>query len=274
VKPERDKVNRDAHRKYWWHYADKRPVLYAALAGLKRCLVTSIHSKHLLFSFQPTDRVFSHGMIVCPIESDAAFTVLQSRVHECWARLLSSTMKTDIRYSPSDCFGTFAFPQPDPRARIRALEDVGKRLYDVRAAYMAQTQQGLTQTYNRLKDPDCGDPVIGHLRELHLEMDRAVLTAYGWADLIDKPGVPPFTTPQTDSEKQTLAAFEDAVIDRLFALNAERAHAEALAGSSAAAAGKNAVNRGSGRAARKVSKGGKSEQSKQTALFGGGEDDD
>jgi ribosomal protein L12E/L44/L45/RPP1/RPP2 len=67
-------------------------------------------------------------------------------------------------------------------------------------------------------------------------MDRAVLTAYGWADLIDK--VPPFTTPESEADKQALAAFEDAVIDRLFTLNAERAAAEAIAGQGTAPAGK------------------------------------
>jgi hypothetical protein len=109
-----------------------------------------------------------------------------------------------------------------------ALENIGQRLYEARATYMVETRQGLTQTYNKLKDPECNDPEILHLRELHLEMDRAVLTAYGWTDLLAK--VPPFPTPHTEAEKRALAAFEDAVIDRLFALNAERAAAEALAG--------------------------------------------
>ena len=107
-----------------------------------------------------------------------------------------------------------------------ALENIGQRLYEARATYMVETRQGLTQTYNKLKDPECNDPEILHLRELHLEMDRAVLTAYGWTNLLAK--VPPFPTPHTEAEKRALAAFEDAVIDRLFALNAERAAAEAL----------------------------------------------
>lgn len=151
---------------------------------------------------------------------------------------MSSTLEERLRYAASDCFETFPFPHPDPRTKVPALEGIGRRLYDARAAYLVQTQPGLTQTYNRLKDSDCKDPEIVHLRELHLEMDRAALVAYGWADLIDKPGVPPFTTPQTDADKQALAAFEDAIIDRLFALNAERAAAEAIAGQGTAPAGK------------------------------------
>ena len=37
-------------------------------------------------------------------------SVLQSRVHEVWARFMASSMKDDLRYTPSDCFETFPFP--------------------------------------------------------------------------------------------------------------------------------------------------------------------
>ncbi len=221
VKPERDVVNRDAHKKFWWHFGDKRPGLYRAISTLPRCLVCAIVSKHLVFSFQPTDRVFSHKLCVFPLDAYTAFTVLQSRVHAPWAWLLSSTMKTDLNYAPSDCFGTFPFPQPDPRTVIDPVEAAGEALYDARARYMVATDQGLTKTYNRLKDPACTEPVVLELRTLHEMMDRAVLDAYGWTDL----KVPPFC-PRTASERAALEAFEDDVIDRLYLLNAERAQAE------------------------------------------------
>jgi hypothetical protein len=52
-------------------------------------------------------------------------------------------------------------------------------------------------------------------------MDREVLAAYGWPDL----QVPPFC-PKDASEQKALQTFGDAVIDRLFVLNAERAKEE------------------------------------------------
>jgi hypothetical protein len=155
----------------------------------------------------------------------SALATLQSRVHEAWAWLLSATMKSDLSYSASDCFETFPFPRPDPRTVIPALEDVGQRLYDTRAAYMIETQQGLTQTYNKLKDPACHDAPIVELRRLHEEMDRAVLDAYGWTDI----AVPPFC-PSNAAEQKALETFQDQVIDRLFVLNAQRAEEEKRAG--------------------------------------------
>lgn len=130
-------------------------------------------------------------------------------------------MKTDLNYSASDCFENFPFPQPDPRTVIPSLEGIGERLYEARAAYMVETQQGLTKTYNALKDPGCDDPRILELRQLHEAMDRAVLDAYGWSDV----AVPPFC-PTTEQDQAALQTFEDEVIDRLYVLNAERAAEE------------------------------------------------
>ena len=227
VKPDRDKVKREAHRKYWWHYGDKRPALYEAIRELPRCLVTARVSKHLMFSLQPTDRIFSEQLYVFPLPRYAHFALLQSRVHEPWAWLLSSTMReAGIRYGASDCFETFPFPDDKQIMEGSTVDQVGERLYETRAKYMVDTDQGLTKTYNALKDAEVTDPAIVALRDLHLDMDRAVLAAYGWDDI--EP--PPFTTPVTDTEKKVREAFEDEVIDRLFVLNAERAEKERLTG--------------------------------------------
>lgn len=223
VKPERGRVNREAHRKYWWQYGDKRPALYAAIAPLSRCLVTAIVSKHLIFSFQPTNRIFSHKLYVFPFDHFTPFSVLQSRIHNCWAWFLSSTMRNaGINYSASDCFETFPFPVPDPRTVIPELETLGEKLYEPRAKYMVDTDQGLTKTYNALKDPSVTDPRILELRALHEELDRTVLRAYGWSDL----PVPPFCIASA-ADGAALSAFEDEVIDRLFVLNEQRAQEEA-----------------------------------------------
>lgn len=222
AKPDRDKVARDTIREKWWLFADWRVGLHDALKGKKRCLVTSQVTKHLMFSFQPTDRVFSDKLYIFPFENFSAFGALQARPHIAWAWLLSSTMKADLSYTPTDCFENFPFPKPDPRAEVPKLEVLGARLYAARAEHMKARNQGLTSTYNELKDPACVDPEVVALRDLHVELDRAVLEAYGWSSI----AVPPYTTPETDEERARLEAFEDEILDKLFALNAERAALE------------------------------------------------
>ncbi len=227
VKPERDKNNRINYRERWWQFGELRPGLYAAIAPLERCLVTARVTKHLCFSFQPTDRIFSEATYVFALDLDSSFAVLQSRIHERWARLLSSSLEDRLRYAASDCFDTFPFPNPDPKAAIPTLENIGKRLYDTRATFMIDTSQGLTKTYNALKDPSIHDPRIEELRQLHIEMDHAVLAAYAehtgdktWLDI----EVPPYTDPQTPAEKSLHQTFEDEILDHLFALNEQRAN--------------------------------------------------
>ncbi len=244
VKPERDKNKRANYRDLWWQFAEYRPGLYASLTGLRRCLVTLFTAKHVTFSFVSTHQVFANSLYVFPLQGWCAFGVLQSRVHERWVLLLASTLEdraatSRTRYAATDCFETFPFPQHDPRLEISDVAAKGQALYETRAKYMVDTDQGLTKTYNALKDPACTDERILQLRHLHEEMDRAVLRAYpklegvgsdapevvGWSDI----EVPPFCI-ATDEDKAALQAFEDEVIDRLFVLNELRAKEEAAQG--------------------------------------------
>ena len=90
-------------------------------------------------------------------------------------------MKDDLRYTPSDCFETFPFP--DGWETSAALEAIGREYYEYRAQLMKETDKGLTKTYNRFHDPKEKSAEIRRLRELHGAMDRAVLAAYGWPDI-------------------------------------------------------------------------------------------
>jgi hypothetical protein len=224
VKPERDAQKDPFGQRYWWRFLRPRPEMYDAIGTLERCLVIPQQYPNCVrAAFQPTDRVLSQKLVVIPSSAASSFAVIQSRVHESWVQLFCGRMgaaNTPV-YSPSDCFETFPFPAPDPRTVLPALEGIGERLYAERAAYMVDTNQGLTQTYNKLKDPTCDEPRILALRALHEDMDRAVLEAYNWSGLT----VPPFcsTTPE---QERSLGQFQDAIIDRLFLLNAERASAE------------------------------------------------
>lgn len=227
VKPLRDAVRENVGKgghgkKYWWQFVDRCDPLYDALAGCSRCLVAANVSKHFVLSWQPTNTIFANSLCVFALDRDSAFALLQSRVHEPWARLHSSSLETRLRYTPTDCFDTFPFPDA---GRLTALDEPGRAFYEARAAYMKDENVGLTITYNRLKDSNVTDARMEHLRALTVAMDRAVLAAYSWDDL--EP--PAFTTPKTDEEHARVALFEDAVVDRLFALNAERAKTQGSA---------------------------------------------
>jgi hypothetical protein len=87
----------------------------------------------------------------------------------------TSTLETRINYAPSDVFLTLPRPQPTP-----GLDRLGQRLDSERRALMLGRSWGLTTAYNHVHDPAERDPDVQALRDLHAEIDYAVLAAYGW----------------------------------------------------------------------------------------------
>src|SRR5690606_32695508 len=99
--------------------------------------------------FVPKGQVFSEQLVIFPSDDGGHFGMLSSGFHWWWASTRASTMRTDIRYTPTDCFETF--PQPQLTA---AIEEAGRVLNEHRAAWMIENDEGLTKTYNRVHDPD------------------------------------------------------------------------------------------------------------------------
>lgn len=237
VKPERDQANRRQHRERWWRFGDWRPGLFGAIADKDRMLCVVFVSQHLGFAWIPTDRIVSHNVGVFACDKDQFFCVLQSRVHELFATQLSSGLEDRPGYRPSDGFEPFPFPSGWETAPL--LATAGKSYYDFRATLMVRNNEGLTKTYNRFHDPEEHDAAIVRLRELHTEMDRVVLDAYGWHDLA--PSCEFLLDYEIDEEdwgdkkKPYRYRWNDDVqaelLARLLELNAERTHAEARAGS-------------------------------------------
>jgi hypothetical protein len=176
VRPERGRASAEVRKCPWWLYFRSRPELYRAIQGLDRVLVCSQTSKYISFAFLPNGMIYTHKMLVFPSASYAFFSCLQCSPHQLWVGFQGSSMKDDPVYTPSDCFETFPFP--DGWETNAALEAIGRAYYEYRAQLMLDSNKGLTKTYNRFHDPKEKSPEIRRLRELHSEMDRAVLAAY------------------------------------------------------------------------------------------------
>ena len=236
VRPIRLKSKRDKYKRIWWQFAERAVELRKKIQSEKLKSVIAINcgaSPHAAFAFLPTGMIYSHTLAVAANDSVGLFSVLQSRVHEIWARFMSSSMKDDLRYTPSDCFETFAFP--DNYAANSEVGDVGGVYYQFRAEAMERKNEGLTKTYNRFHNDRRPSADIRKLRELHDQMDRAVLDAYGWSDV--RPVCEFFPEFEEDEEDESESRrprvkkyryrwpdeIHDEVLARLLALNQERA---------------------------------------------------
>jgi hypothetical protein len=229
----------------WWQFERLRIELFRAIESFDRVLVVARVGQHGSFAFLPTTMVYSEQLVVFSLSTNSSFCILQSRTHEIWARFFGSSMKDDLRYTPSDCFETFPFPENGETNR--ELESIGQEYYEFRAALMIRNNQGLTDTYNRFHDPDEDEPDILKLRELHTQMDTAILAAYGWTDIsttcefrLDYEDDEPDTQP-TEGKRQRKKpwryrwpeATHDEVLARLLELNQQRHEAEILGGKQA-----------------------------------------
>ncbi|WP_187264951.1 DNA methyltransferase [Homoserinibacter sp. GY 40078] len=164
---------------YWWLYERRAIGLYEATAHLERAVALTLVSKPVVPAMVPTGQVFTHGLVVFATSDFADLAFLSSTPHQTWAITYGSTLETRVRYTPSDVFETL--PRPANTQRMREL---GEQLDGDRREIMLRRQLGLTRLYNLVNSPDVrGDADVDHIRSLHVQIDEAVMEAYGCTDI-------------------------------------------------------------------------------------------
>ncbi len=254
VKPEREKVTRAARRERWWQYAERAAGLYSRLVGLQRCFMVTGTTKHLNFSASPTSRVFLQNVYVFTTDRWDLYAVVQSTLHELWARKYSGALETRLHYTPTDCYLNFPFPVGLWQTASKRLTTLGERYHEHRRALMKGLWLGLTDIYNLfhtrdltptevarvskkpLSEAEVGYQGILELRRLHSELDLAIRDAYGWSDLnLDHDFIEVETLPENDRVRYTISpTARKEVLKRLLAENHKRAALQAQAAEAAA----------------------------------------
>ncbi len=217
VRPEREHNNMLWRKIHWWWFGATHETYRSFTQSLDRIISTSETSKHRFFVFldsgtRPDNMLVNIGL------DDAFLAVLSSRVHVAWALAAGGRLGVgnDPRYNKTRCFDPFPFPTPDAGLKAR-LREAGEALDAHRKARLAEHPDlGMTGLYNVLDKLRAGEPLdakdravneaglVSTLLDLHDRVDALTLEAYGWTD----------------------APNEDAVLERLVALNAERAAEE------------------------------------------------
>lgn len=227
VKPERD-VNKDKDlREKWWLHRRNNEEMRRALAGLPRYIATVMTAKHRVFQFLDGAILPDQMLVVIGLEDNFFLGVLSSQLHIEWALATGSRLGVgnDPRYNKSRCFETFPFPDQDtgltPELR-QHIASLAEQIDSHRKRVLGQVGATITLTglYNVLTALREGRPLsakektihqqglVSILRQLHEELDAAVLAAYGWTDL------------RLPTDTETL-------LQRLVTLNSQRATEEA-----------------------------------------------
>ncbi len=204
VKPKRlesAKKSNSAHgarAAVWWQHYHRAADLYESISGKQFILANnSGASSYNCFALIPSGSIYANTLNVFALDGFEWFAVLQSSVHDIFAWFFSSSLGDGLRYNPTDCFETFPIPlclineNPESLSTDRletALEESGIKYKSLREELMISANQGLTATYNEFHDPSVKSKSIIQLRASHVEMDQAVLSAYGWNDVSTKCG--------------------------------------------------------------------------------------
>jgi hypothetical protein len=197
----------------WWRYLWPRPEMRNALKSTNTVITVALTTKYLNFQLIDKNRVFSHAVGVIAIGNYGVFAILNSIFHEEWSRKYSSSLESRLRYTPSICYETFPFAENLTITYQKQLETIGESYHEHRRQLMLGMQLGLTKTYNLFHSNAITAQVVNDkdkqvttlqkhlektpntisfneaiqgilkLRELHVQMDEAVLDAYGWNDI-------------------------------------------------------------------------------------------
>ena len=179
-----------------------------AVKNLSHYIATPRVAKHRLFVFVSSQTI-PDGQVVIVAREDFYFLgVLQSALHEIWARASGTQLRdaeSGFRYSQTMTFETFPFPwppgqEPGDDPRVMAIATAARELVEKRDAWLNPPgaseaelkKRTLTNLYNQRPT---------WLELAHKKLDTAVFTAYGWSDDL------------TDEQ----------ILERLLALNLERA---------------------------------------------------
>jgi hypothetical protein len=225
VKPEREKNSTKKLRDVWWKFERRRPDMLTAIESLKRVILLTRHTSTVMPALVPTGQVLSDATVVFASEDTAMLSLLSSSSHYWWAKTYGSSIKTDLRYTPSDVFETFAMPE-----LTQELRDLGDRLDTYRRDVMLSRNSGLTKTYNLVFNPNCNDSDIVELRAIHRAIDEATIRAYDWEERIKAVGGLDHGFHKVGREtRYTIGpAAQREVLDSLLELNHER-YAEEVA---------------------------------------------
>jgi hypothetical protein len=260
VRPKRLEMKDKARREQWWLFGRSNQEIRNAIHELDRYIITCRTAKYRVFMFVENDVLPADRLIAFGLDDAFYLAVLSSSPHLIWALKTGGFLEDRPNYNHSDCFGKFPFPDAtlEQKEKIRQL---GERLDRHRKQVQAQHPEiTITGMYNLLeklrKGEDFTDKdreynnkaLVSTLKQIHDELDNAVLEAYGWEDLkhsslhqnTDSPPSPPIlggTEPSNQSKSPSIGGFRgldnlsgesltEIILDRLVTLNAQRAEEE------------------------------------------------
>lgn len=176
VKPFRvgleDKKDNHESKIYWWQFHKKRNELRSRITELDKYIAVARHSKRPIFSFVESKVLPGDSLVTVASSSQYLLGLLSSRFHTVWAWANGSTLKGDLRYTPTSILETFPFPIGVTKDLVNVVSLTMQEILEERKRLMELKNIGLTKLYNKN---------YASLNKLHEKLDKLVCEAYNFS---------------------------------------------------------------------------------------------
>jgi hypothetical protein len=170
------------HRNFlerWWQLAYRRADMVKAIEALPRYIALSrvaVENRQSVYSFVSPRIRPGDAVQVFAFDDDYSFGILHSSIHRLWFERRCSTMRVDLRYTSRTVWDTFPWPQAPTDEHVGTVVAVVERLLAFREERLAAGIDFGAQ-YSSLRDPGRNP-----LRDLHAQLDEAVMALYGFTN--------------------------------------------------------------------------------------------
>lgn len=166
--------------------------------------------------------------------------VMSSYIHVAFSNRVGGWLGVgnDSTYNHTDCLEKFPFPilAGERKLKIRAMaEQLDAHRKNRQSQHPQLTLTGMYNVLERLKSGEVLTPkektiheqgLVSVLKQLHDELDLAVLDAYGWSDLAPQMQIVNGNCASDKPRADIKRELDETLLERLVALNSERAEEE------------------------------------------------
>ena len=144
VKEYRESLIGQIHEHDFWKFWDKRERFFERMDDAGQILACPSTAKYLIMAFIEKTWVPSHSIKLFAFSGWNAFGVMQSIVHEVWARHQSGKLEQRLAYNLSKAFATFPWPNGEMDGRT------AMNLYNIRLNIGRKNSICYTDIYGHL----------------------------------------------------------------------------------------------------------------------------
>ncbi|MGB3763306.1 MAG: DNA methyltransferase [Ornithinimicrobium sp.] len=162
----------------WWRHGYRRDDLIDAISRRDRYIALTIvaaEQRRSIYVFVDPQVRPDASLQAFALDDDYSFGILSSELHRTWFDERCSRLEARPRYTPTTVFDSFPWPSNPTDATVARVAEASAAIQDARAGYL---ERGITlvQMYDALREPG-----QSRFRDLHHELDDAVLAAYGFS---------------------------------------------------------------------------------------------